>query len=109
MTPDQIRQVAEEYARTQMDDLDQGYWDEERLSDRAYNSILDEYIESVIPIVQFIAERFCIVERSKVVEEYNKIKKGIYFDDMETTKFVDGRIFELEHLFGSETFNGKEE
>lgn len=101
MTKDQIRQIAEEYA-----DM---YMERNIPLVSKKDNIRNTFIQDAYTVLSILTERYCVVARSKVVEEYNKIRSAIYFDDMGTTKFVDGRIFELEHLFGTETFNKKED
>lgn len=92
MTPDQIRQIAEEYAK---------YVNSAYLSDKAEKEALR--------VVKWLTARFCVVERSKVVEAMKYPQRHCDLHQGELPIQALGVRIVLTDLFGSETFNKKEE
>lgn len=99
MTPDQIRQIAEEYADSFGDDLDYR-------NDPCYSG----HVAEAEDVLEWLTEHYCVVEKSKVVGEMKgaqwlkETSEGM--DDASYTKgMAYGQTYILESLFGSETFN----
>ena len=65
--------------------------------------------DTACAIIKWLCEKYCIVEREKVVEEDYKLRHGIFPDDMETTMYIKGREDILKDLFGTSIFNQNEE
>lgn len=104
MTPDQIRQIAEEYAehKSPIADFINAYDKRDNLH--------EVYKEEAVKVLQYLAKRYCVVERSKVVEMHKHSHTECF---MPTTcldrEFARGKCNVMESLFGSETFNKNKE
>lgn len=97
MIPEQIRQIAEEYAEFINPDAPSSSLPKGRLK------IRQGCIEFVyIPLLEYLNERYCLVERSKVVEMYQQAQ--VFYEDSKETYWA-GQADFCESLFGSETFN----
>ena len=96
MTKAQIKAIAEEVAHLRA--FDGGFFPHEK-----------EIREDYEMLLQWLNEKYCIVEREKVMEDVNKLLHGIFPDDMETTMYLKGREDVLKSLFGTSMFNQNEE
>lgn len=98
MIPDQIRQIAEEYAEA------------EDVMSYANHDMNVFFVER---FMKWLAERYCVVERSKVVEMYECYTQNIQASHKlgltHAEDIAKGSCATMRDIFGSETFNKKEE
>lgn len=91
MNKDLIKSIAEEYARHEMgSDASSIDWQREFYI----------YVKVAEDVLSVLLSRCCIVEKDKVMKEINHLKYGVFFDDMKTTKYIQGREDLLKELFG---------
>lgn len=99
MTEDQIKAVAEEFAR--LKNFNPGFHKEE-----------NEMAKLFEQFINFVQMHYCIVERENVMREYQDIKsfhKNFKGDDDYFDGYWVGRLDSYEALFGTSMFNQDEE
>lgn len=97
MTQDQITALAREYAEEMIKDRPS-----EELPNCLRNSMLAMNTEYIAKIFQWLTRRFCLVEKSKVEEEYKSSKH--YFEHTDSSnptqkQYFWGRMCAIESLF----------
>ena len=95
MTEDQIKAIAEEYAK----------WVSDNPKDYPWHST------DAQAVLTFLDEKYCIVERAKVIKEYNLSKSNIEkYDDNKAIRYANcGVLSIMQQLFGTSMFNQNEE
>lgn len=100
MTPEQIRQIAEEYAEFINPDAPSSSLSKGRLRVR------QGCVEFVyIPLLKYLNKYYCLVERSKVMQKYNELKT---LNEACNDLFADDTLM-FHWLFGTSMFNQDEE
>lgn len=83
MNKDLIKKIAKEYA-------EQHIHRDPDLTDEDRNEMVNTVSDFAQDIIKYIAEHY-IVDKDKVDKEINHLKHGVFFDDMCTTKYIQGR------------------
>lgn len=100
MTDDQIKKLAESYAK----------WENEFVPPCMDSKpLLKESAESAYAVIEWLSKTHCIVEKEKVKKLYEDIEADRMALDPPYFYVADGALSEMEDIFDKELFNGKEE
>lgn len=100
MTEDRIKAIAEEYAELNAPNIN----DEILRQDGIYLNATMVFE----PFLRFLNDRYCIVEREKVMELYRDSEKLMDVYPSMSNGFAN-KLTTMEHLFGTSMFNENKE
>lgn len=96
MNTEEIKALARAYAETQVDRADCN-------SDEEYNLVMSRWVKDVSDAYEFLAKRYCIVEKFEVMAQHHEHMARMR--EVSSAKQINrAKAIALENLFGKEIF-----
>lgn len=98
MNKDLIKKISKEFA-------EQHIHKEPDLRDEDRNEMVNTVSDFAEDIIKYINEHYYIVDKDKVNNEIHHLTHGVFCDDMQTTKYIQGRKDIITEFFAISILN----